>query len=802
MPVSKLISSELRFTIDPDSLEFSDTSELLQYPLPWIGQERAEMAAHFGLGMNQPSYNLFVLGEAGSGRSSLLHQAMLTVATNRAVPPDLCFLYNFDNPGHPIALHLPAGQGRLLRQNLAQCIKSLQQQIPQRLNRDDVKEKISQITKDYHKQEAQAYAEIGAFAEARNFAIRREAGSIVFTLLGEKGDVLTEHDLLMLPKQRRVEIEQAEDALRAELTSYLEKMQPLERAMETALENLQQEMVKPLLEHALQEIYPKQQKDCCTELNTYISRVTQDILDNLTLFKASNSDDDSKQEQQFAQLLTHYQVNLAVDNSELKCAPVIIDDNPLFHSLFGRIEYKVQNDALITDFTCIRAGNLLKAHGGFLLLHLDDLMANELIWEKLRRFLRSGKLQLEEPATPTMPISAISLEPAVVNVDVKIILIGSREQYYALQEGDPEFTRRFRIKVDFVESFPANNETRRASSIFIAHACLNLGLPHFSAAAVARLLEDSHREVDDQLRQSAIFSRAETLVMESAEFCRKQSNTLVECCDVEAALAARIFRLNYPEQRLQESITQEDILIPVIGEEVGQINGLTQIDLVDYRFGFPVRITARTFAGDDGVLNIEREVEMSGPIHDKGVFILQNYLSALFTQDVPLTFSASIVFEQEYHGVEGDSASCAELFVLLSSLSGLPLKQGIAVTGAINQYGELLPVGGVNEKIEGYFQVCKAAGLDGQQGVLIPHRNRRHLMLDQQVIAAVDKGLFHIYTAKHVYEGIALLSGYTAGIADARGNYPSDSLLGHAQKTLRGYYHASHAHEQQKSGNH
>jgi len=379
-----------------------------------------------------------------------------------------------------------------------------------------------------------------------------------------------------------------------------------------------------------------------------------------------------------------------------------------------------------------------------------------------------------------------------------------------LQEEDPEFARRFRVKVDFAESFLSSAETRRASAIFVAHTCRDLGLPHFSAAAVARLLEDGHREVDDQSRQSAIFAGTEALVMESAALCSARASRpagapaaeapIVEEQDVEAAIRARTLRHDYPGQRLQESIAEGDVLITLHGEKVGQLNALTQIDLGDYRFGFPVRVTARTFAGNDGLLNIEREVEMSGPIHDKGVLILHNYLSALFTHIAPLALNASIVFEQEYHGVEGDSASCAELYVLLSSLSGLPLKQEIAVTGAVNQHGEVLPVGGVNEKIEGYFRVCEAAGLNGSQGVLIPSRNRRHLMLDRRVIEAVEQGLFHIYSAEHVSAGMELLMGLPAGVPDGEGNYPHGSVLGRAQKTLHAYRRACLASEHPKPG--
>lgn len=801
MPISNLTPVDLRLTIAPDTLGFADTSELLHLPLPWIGQERAEMATRFGLGMDQPDYNLFVLGEVGSGRSSLLKQAMQAVAADKLVPPDLCYLHNFDAPERPLALRLPAGQGRLLRQLLARTVKSLPVEISLLLEGQDFKAESERIEKAYKDEEAKAYAELSAFAEARSFSLHRDAGRMVFTLMGEAGQSLAEDEVLALPKERRVAVEQAEQELRAEITRYFEKTRPLERAMNESLAALRRQAVEPLLDHELQEIragLKKQIKDAA-KLNAWLDEIAQDVLDNLELFHTSDDDEENRLEG-LNMALSRYRVNLVVDNGGLSGAPVIVEDNPLFRSLFGSIEYQSENDVLVTDFSRIRAGSLLKAHGGFLMLHLRDLLADALVWEKLRRLLRSGRLQIEEPGTSFSPIAAVSLEPEAVDVEVKIVLIGSRDQYYELQEEDPEFARHFRVKVDFAESFLSCVETRRASSIFVAHACRQLGLPHFSAAAVARLLEDGHRDVDDQTRQSAIFARTEALVMESAAICRARKNGLVAVADVEAALQARTWRHDYPDQRLRESIAEGDLLIDLHDEKVGQVNGLTQVDLGDYRFGFPIRITARTFAGDDGLLNIEREVELSGPIHDKGVFILQNYLVALFAHIAPLSLNASIVFEQEYHGVEGDSASCAELYALLSSLSGLPLRQGIAVTGAVNQHGEVLPVGGINEKIEGYFRICEAAGLDGSQGVLIPHRNRRHLMLESEVVEAVAKGLFHIYTAEHVNEGIELLTGIPVGMANEAGSYPHGSVLGHAQKNLQAFRRACHAPEHTKSG--
>lgn len=786
MPTRPIDSSHLRVTINPDSLGFANTSELLRQPLSWIGQERAEVAVRFGLGMQQPDYHLFVLGEVGSGRSSLLHQAMTVAAADRAAPPDLCYLYNFITPEKPLALHLPAGQGRLLRLALQDLAKSLPGEITQCLSGQNFKIKSDRIEKKFKTGTSQAYKKLDKFAESLHFTIHREDEQIVFTLLDEQGEILTAENLLKLPKARRVEIEQAEQALREAITVYFEEFKSAEKEKNAALTALQRRIVQPLVNSTLQKILALQQKPIQKErLKTFFEQVETDILDNLVSFEADTIDEEKRQTE-LSRLFSRYQINLAVDNADLQGAPVIIEDNPSTYALFGSIDYQFENGKLKTDFMRIRAGSLLKAHGGFLMLHLDDLLTDSGLWVKLRRFLRSKRLQIEEPGSAWASNTPVSLEPEAVEVDVKIILVGSREGYYELQEIDPEFMRRFRVKVDFAASFAASAATYRASAVFVAHACDTAQLPHFSAAAVARLLEESHREVEDQKRQSAIFARTEMLLLESAATCHARHGRIVEVADVLAALQARNWRHNYPDLRLQEAITEGEIAIALHGAAVGQINALTQIDLGDHRFGTPVRVTARTFAGESGVLNIAREVDMSGPIHDKGMLILQNYLTGLFAHMTPLALSASIVFEQEYTGIEGDSASCAEFYTLLSALAELPLNQSIAVTGAVNQYGEVLPVGGINDKIEGYFKLCKKMGLTGEQGVLIPYQNRQHLMLDHEVIAAVEKGLFAIYTMEHVTEGLELLTGLPSGIVEPERmtGYSSDTVLGHAQKTL------------------
>ena len=855
MPAFALAPHQLRLTVDPATLGFASTAQLQDLALPWIGQERAHAAAEFGLGLQQPDYHLFVLGEVGSGRASLLRQAMHTAAAQRPVPPDLCYLHNFDAPGRPQALRLPAGQGTQLRQGLADMARSLQADIPKTLASPTFKAEAERIEKEWQIQEAEAFAGLDALAQARQFRLSRDDGQLVFTLIGPKGQPLSPHEAHALTPERRAEIELAEQALRAEIARFLEATRPLERARDAALVALRREAVKPLVDNALthirqglnppeeanaensgsasnadrsdssgkptsrdgaavtKNIDAKETKTTTTRLTHWLDQIERTVLDHIDLFEPNDAepatDAEDERKDGLDDLLARCEVNLVVNNAGRSAAPVLIEDNPTVRTLFGSIEHGADADMVQADHLSLHAGSLLKAHGGFILLHLHDLAAEEGLWPRLRRFLRCGRLQIEEGnaaqgggAGSGNGAGGSTLQPEAVDVQVKIVLIGSVDEYYALQDADPDAARRFRTKVDFVDRFVATPATQQSTAIFVAHSCKKRGLPHFAASAVALLLEQSHRDADDQGRQSALFAHTEALLIESAALCSARGGALVEAIDVVAAQRARILRHNQPEEELHESITEGERLITLRGSVAGQINAMTQIDLGDYRFGFPVRITARTFAGQEGLLNIEREVDMSGPIHDKGVLILHSYLTALFSHVAPLALNASIVFEQEYSGVEGDSASCAELYALLSSLSGLPLRQGIAVTGALNQHGEVLPVGGINEKIEGWFQACVAAGLDGTQGVLIPARNRRHLMLERAIVDAVARGLFHVYTMEHVSDGIALLTGEASGMSPAEllqaladGNAEpavevQHTVLQRAESTLRAYRRA------------
>lgn len=802
MPASAraLPAHQLRLTVDPATLGFASTAELTGQPLPWIGQERAEAAARFGLAMQQPDYHLFVLGDVGSGRASLLHQAMLAEAARRPVPPDLCYLHDFDAPDRPRALRLHAGQGRLLRQALQDMGTRLEAEVPQHLANPAFLADAARVEQRWQAQENDALAALDAFALARQLRLVRTNGQMAVTPLGPRGQPLNEAEARVLPPERRAAIARDEDALRAEIDRFAQAMRPLERERDAALAALRRAVVQPLVQQAL--VNARQIAPQAARLAQWLDQVERTLLDSIDLLEPyygeNEADAEADRKDDLDDLLARCRVNLAVDNGGRSGAPVIVEDNPQQRTLMGSIDHGANADDADpgqADVSAIHAGSLLRAHGGFILLHLQDLAAEEGLWPRVRRFLRSRRLQISDDASNGGPGGGsgapAGLQPEPVEVDVKIVLVGSVEEYYALQDNDPEAARRFRVKVDFADRFLATPATHRATALFVAHCCAQRGLPHFGPEAVALLIEQSHREADDQGRQSARFAQAEALVIEAAAQCsmRSPSGALVQAADVQAALAAQRLRHNQTEEELHQTLAEGECLITLHGEAVGQVNALSQIDLTDYRFGFPVRITARSFAGQEGLLNIDREVHMSGPIHDKGVLILHAYLTALFSHVAPLALNASIVFEQEYSGVEGDSASCAELYALLSSLSGLPLRQGIAVTGALNQHGEVLPVGGINEKIEGWFQACSTAGLDGTQGVLIPARNRRHLMLARPILDAVERGLFHVYTAEHVAEGIALLTGQASGMAGATDDV-ADTVLGRAEQTLRAYRRA------------
>jgi predicted ATP-dependent protease len=789
MTVAELSPSDLCLSVSPAQLGFEDTSELLGLPSPWFGQERAETAARFGLQIRQPGYNLLVLGAVDTDTTRMLTRLMLEQAALRPVPPDLCFLNNFEQTGQALALRVPAGLGRQLHQGMAAWAQAIQEAVPQRFLEADFLLARKELEQAFKAQTEVAYAALTAYAQVHHFAVVRDQGHMVFTLKDAHGEPVTASKALLLSAAERTALNAAEEALRGEMDQYLECAHSTERAMAQALAALRQRFLRPVLAHGLAQLRQALNlpPDTDARLAAYMALALQCVLEKHRLLMPG--DEEATRRAELALLLSWLKVNVVVDHQATKGAPVVVEDNPVFNNLFGSIALAADGGGQEIDFLNLRAGSLLRAHGGFLMLHLQDLLADAPVWERLRRLLRSGRLQLEQPGFSSNARVQAHAWSEAVDVDIKLVLIASDQAFDAVQEIVPDWAGHFACKVELAESFKATPQNAQAMAVEVAHICQRLGLLHCTAGAVARVMEDSHRAVGDQTRQSARTGLLRALLVESHALAQMRGAERVEAQDVLVARQHQRARRDGLEARVQDSIASGERLLVVRGERVAQVNGLTVMDLGDHSFGVPVRVTARAFAGDEGLLNIEREVDMSGPIHDKGVLILHSYLSGLFAHIAPLSMNAAVVFEQEYGGVEGDSASCAELYALLSSLSGLPLRQGIAVTGAVNQQGDLLPVGSINEKIEGYFRSCELLGLDGQQGVLIPARNRRHLMLAPQVVQAVARGQFHIHVADQVGEGMSLLTGVPYGLWGP-GGYAVGSVLARVQTTLQRFRHA------------
>ena len=723
-----LKASQLNLPLQAIDLGFANTSTLNLDSFPqWIGQADAEQAANFGLSIFEPGFNMLVLGESGSGRKSLTLQAIQTASAKRPKPHDLVLLYHFETPEKPLALYLNAGHGVRLRVEMDAFIRQMIKFIPTLIAQTAAKE--------------EAKPEKAASSDAES----KESDSI--------------HSIEMKLA------EQLKHALEAFFTEQFARLIMIVKGDASPF--------------AMAELL---------KFDLYLAALMRDVCENIEIFNQSAGSDNEGLLEGF---LGRFRVNVMVDNASYLDnpsvgSPVIFDEDPTFSSLFGGLE-SAESSSNTADFMRLRAGNLLKAHGGTLMLYLRDINADQQsgvqIFEKLHRFLRNGSIQIEEASGTPGPNAGIHFAPEALAADVKLVFIATREEYYALQDELPEFARYFQIKVDFVESMQANQASYLAIAGLIATFCHQHALKPFDANAVVKLIRFMQRTIDDQTRIGTRFSLLERLVLESAVMANLAASEFVRADDVQAALDARRKRHNSPERQLRESMIDGEVMINVTGEQIGQINGLTHIDLGDMSFGSPVRISARCYAGAEGVINIDREVAMTGPNHDKGLMILRSWLSASFSSLTPLSLTASLVFEQEYYGVEGDSASCAELYALLSALSGVPIKQGLAVTGAMNQHGEVMAIGGLNEKIEGYFRICKAIGLDGKQGVLIPSRNLAHLLLDDEVIEAVNAGQFHIYPVTNVLEAIELLTDVPAG-AWSGDRYTQNSVLGKAQHHL------------------
>ncbi len=747
-----------------------------------IGQDRATHAIEFGIDIPSYGYHIFAMGPAGAGKMTTVQRFLEQRASTRSTPPDWCYVNNFANPDRPEAIALPPGKAVVFRKQMEDLVQLIQESIARAFSGEQYEEHRSQLIREIDERKRQALDEINAYANSQGFALVATPGGLMVGVY-EDGKVLSQEEYQALPEERRRQIEALQPAVQAEMERRFRKVRALDDEARARLQNLDREIGDFAIRHLFEPL--KQEYNGIHDAQVFLDGVYRDVLENLSLFRSlAQGDAGGKAEgeppmpRRPQSPYDRYRVNVLVDNSQTKGAPVIVESNPTCRALVGRIEYRAEFGTLVTDFSMIKAGALHRANGGYLVVEARKLLQDPFAWDCLKRALRDRKISIHEIAQQYALISTTSLEPESIPLDVKVVLTGEPYIYYMLYNLDPEFAKLFKVKADFTDEMDWTEENVLKYARFIATRCADEGLPHFTRDAVAKVVEYGARLVEDQHKLSTRFAFIADIVSEAAYWARRSGHELVQAEDVQRALDEKRYRSSQPEERVREAILADTLLITTDGAKVGQVNGLSVAYLGDYAYARPTRISCQTMLGREGVMNIDRESKLSGNIHDKGLLILERYLAGKFAKDRPLSLAASICFEQTYTEVDGDSASAAELYVILSAVTGIPIKQGIAVTGSVNQYGEVQPIGAVNEKIEGFFDVCKARGLTGEQGVVIPARNVRHLMLREDVLEAVRQGRFHIWAVCTVDEGIGILTGVEAGERDEKGEYPPDSVNG------------------------
>lgn len=751
-----------------------------------IGQERAVRSVNFGLEVSSPGYNIFMSGAPGTGKSTFARVAMQQKAESLKTPKDWCYLYNFSEPNAPWALSLPAGKGIVFKADMEEFVEDARTAIVNEFEGGDFEKRRTEIIEQFQRKTTEALQEIEDRVREQGFALQKGTGGFASIPLNEEGKPMSNDEFQSLDTEQRREIEDKGTDVQYEIRKAVRQVRQLEKEVKASIRDLEKTMgsfaIKPLVEQ-MQEKYADFSDDVCK----YLDDVHDDIVEHLDQFKGDDSEGEMMNvvSRKLTSSFARYQVNLLVNNAETTGAPVVEETNPTYYNLLGKIEYESSMGTLVTDHTLIQAGALHRANGGFILLRAEDVLVNALSWEALKRSLNNTNVRVENIGEQYRMVPTPAIRPEPIPLDVKVVMIGSPLLYYLLSSYDEDFRKHFKIKADFDIRMDRTDEYLEQYGRFVRTVCKRDNLLPFDPAAIARIVDYSSRLTEDQTKLSARFNEVVAIVYESDAWARSDDSDLVLDEHVNRAVKEKIYRSNLVEDHIREAIDRGKIMVDTEGEIVGQINGLSVLNLGDYSFGHPSRITANVYLGDEGVINVERQVKMSGSSHSKGVFILSSYLANLFACDKPLSVSASIVFEQLYGGIDGDSASTAELYAILSSLADVPLPQSIAITGSISQKGQVQPIGGVNQKIEGFYYTCKAKGLTGDQGVLIPETNTDNLMLNDEVVAAVEEGKFHVWAVQDVREAIERLTGMPAGERGDDGQYPPDTVFGRADRRLQ-----------------
>jgi len=766
-----LPAEALRLRCDPAQFEFATTAELADLDAA-LGQERALGAIEFGVGMRNEGYNLFAMGPEGIGRRTIVRRHLEAQAKTLPPPSDWCYVFNFKAPHKPRALRLPAGQAPAFRDSMARLVEELRTAVPAAFETDEYRNRRQQIEAELGERQERVLGEFGERAKAQNIALIRTPTGFGFGPMSGEA-VMEPEEYRKLPAAEQKRLEELVTRLQEDLERVLHDLPKWRRESMRKLRELNREVTRAAVNSALEEV--KAEYRALPEVQDYLAEVQEDMLENAEAFRASKDGEPvtlfgipvARADAPEA-TLRRYAVNVLIEHSGAAGAPIVFEDNPSHDALLGRIEHLSQMGALVTDFTLIKAGALHRANGGYLVIDALKLLAQPFAWDALKRALRSREIRTQSLGQALSLVSTVSLEPEPIPLEVKVVLVGQRLHYYLLHAYDPEFAALFKVAVDFEEDMPRGPQNDLLYARVVAAFGRKEGLRPLEGAAVARVIEQGARDAGDAAKLSVSMQALADLLREADYWAAKAGRAAISAQDVQRAVDAQVERLDRVRQRLLENVLRGSQLIDTAGARSGQVNGLAMAQLGGFAFGIPQRITARVRLGSGGVVDIERESELGGPIHSKGVLILSGYLSGRYAPGRPLSLSASLVFEQNYGGIEGDSASSAELYALLSSLAEAPVRQSLAVTGSVNQHGDVQAIGGVNEKVEGFFDLCKARGLAGGQGVLIPRANEQHLMLREEVVAAVAEGKFAVYAVGTVDEGIELLTGVPALEVHAR----------------------------------
>jgi lon-related putative ATP-dependent protease len=780
---SPLPADELYRNFDPADLPFETTRELPESETI-VGQDRAVDAIQFGIGIQHQGFNLFVLGPNGVGRQTMVKRYLEPRAASEPKPDDWCYVYNFGRPYTPSALRLPAGRAVVFHDDMKKLVEELSSVIPGSFTSEEYQLQKQAIEEEFRGQHTEALDKLREEAKGRNIALIQTPSGFAFAPLNEGGEVISPDDFMRLPAEDQKQIEDEVQGLQEALQKIMQQMPNLQRDMQGRIRQLNQEVAEFAVVPLIDEVRAKYED--LPHILTYLDEVREDIIENFEAF-VEEADADGRRtvgaalgiaSADYRAVSSRYNVNVIAGNAPAEGAPVEFLEQPRYQNLIGRIEHIAQMGALVTDFTLIKAGALHKANGGYLVIEAVKLLSEPHAWESLKQALKSKEIKIESMGQVYSLVSTVSLEPEPIPLDVKVVLIGERSMYYLLSTHDPEFSELFKVAADFADEMARDGINALAYAGLIAGFARKEELRPFDRSAVARVIEHGSRMVDDSEKLSTHMGHITDLLTEADYWAGQAGRDVVTEADVQHSLDMQIYRAGRVQERIHESIIRNQVFIDTEGEVAGQVNGLSVYSLGGHSFGRPTRITARIRMGKGEVIDIERQVEMGGPIHSKGVLILEAFLGSRFAADRPLSLSATLVFEQSYGGIEGDSASSAELFALLSALAGAPINQALAVTGSVNQRGQIQAIGGVNEKIEGFFDVCQARGLTGDQGVLIPAANIPHLMLRHDVVEAARSGQFRVIPMSTVDEGITLLTGVPAGELDETGEYPPDSLNG------------------------